>query len=89
MNVKENIDVLLKHFKSRDYNQVMKTCEKIFKINDKIPEVYNFYGLALQSQKKHEQAINYFNKAISLNSKDYSAYNNIANSYKSLLINEK
>ena len=30
-----------------------------------------------------------FNKAISLNSKDYSAYNNIANSYKSLLINEK
>ncbi len=89
MNVKENIDVLLKHFKSRDYNQVMNTCEKILKINDKIPEVYNFYGLALQSQKKHEQAINYFNKAISLNSKDYSAYNNIANSYKSLLINEK
>ncbi len=89
MNVKEYIDLLLKHFKSRDYNQVMQICEKILKINDKIPEVYNFYGLALQSQKKHEQAINYFNKAISLNINDYSAYNNIANSYKSLFINEK
>ena len=51
MNVKEYIDLLLKHFKSRDYNQVMQICEKILKINDKIPEVYNFYGLALQSQK--------------------------------------
>ena len=88
MNVKEYIDAILKHFKSKDYNQVIKACEKILKINDKLPDVYNFYGLALQIQK-NEQAINYFNKAISLNSKDYSAYNNIANSYKSLLINEK
>ena len=53
MNVKEYIDAILKHL-SKDYNQVIKTV-KILKINDKLPDVYNFYGLALQIQKNDKQ----------------------------------
>ncbi len=89
MNIKEHMHLLIKKYESKNYKEVMKTCEKILKIDDKIPEVYNFYGLALQTQNKHGQAINYFNKTIILNPKDYSAFNNLANSYKALYSNDK
>ena len=42
----------------------------------------------MQAQNNHKQAINYFHKSIFLNSKDHSSYNNLANSYKSLHLND-
>ena len=88
MHVGEQIQNILKHYKNKDYNKALSICENIIKINDKIPEVFNLYGLVLQAQNNHKQAINYFNKSIFLNSRDHSSYNNLANSYKSLHLND-
>lgn len=88
MKVGEKIKNILKHYKNKDYNKAISICESIVKINDKIPEVFNLYGLVLQAQNNHKQAINYFNKSIFLNSRDHSSYNNLANSYKSLYLND-
>ena len=88
MQVVEQIKNILKHYKNKDYNKAISICESIVKINDKIPEVFNLYGLVLQAQNNHKQAINYFNKSIFLNSRDHSSYNNLANSYKSLYLND-
>ena len=89
MNVSEYLKILINHHKNKEYKKVMVICEKILKIDPNKPEVYNFYGLALQNQKRNKQAINYFNKAISIDPKDYSAFNNLANSYKSLFLNNQ
>ena len=88
MHVGEQIQNILKHYKNKDYNKALSICENIIKINDKIPEVFNLYGIVLQAQNNHKQAINYFNKSIFLNSRDHSSYNNLANSYKSLHLND-
>ena len=59
MHVGEQIQNILKHYKNKDYNKALSICENIIKINDKIPEVFNLYGLVLQAQNNHKQAINY------------------------------
>ena len=84
MNISNNLKIIIKHFKNKEFQDVIFVCEKILKIKKDMPEIYNFYGLALQNQKKNKQAINYFNKAISLQSNDHTAFNNLANSYKYL-----
>tara|TARA_B100001057_G_C22807514_1_gene934082 strand:- start:119 stop:1651 length:1533 start_codon:yes stop_codon:yes gene_type:complete len=79
---------LINTYQSKNYEKVMIICEEILKLYKDIPEVYNFYGLALQNLNRHKQAINYFNKAISIQPKDYSAFNNLAISYKFLYMNK-
>ena len=88
MNIKPYMNDLINTYQSKDYEKVMIICEEILKLNKDIPEVYNFYGLSLQNLNRHDQAINYFNKAISLQPKDYSAFNNLAISYKYLYMNK-
>ena len=88
MNIKEQLKILINYSKNNKHQQVMEVCEKILKTNQNISEVYNFYGLALQGLQKHKEAINYFNKAFSLQPKDYSAANNLGNSYKFLFLNK-
>jgi len=85
MNISEELKKLINLSKAGYHDLVIRNCEKIIKYNDQIPEVFNIYGVALQSKGKHEEAINHFNKTILLNKNDYSAYNNLANSYKFLL----
>jgi len=87
MDTGKQIQNILQLYKNKNYNKASSICEKIIRKNDKIPEVFNIYGIVLQAQNKHKQAINYFNKSIFLNSKDHSSYNNLANSYKSLYLN--
>jgi tetratricopeptide (TPR) repeat protein len=87
MDIGKQIQNILQLYKNKNYNKALSICEKLIRKNDKIPEVFNLYGLVLQMQNKHKQAINYFNKSISLNFKDHSCYNNLANSYKSLYLN--
>jgi tetratricopeptide (TPR) repeat protein len=88
MNISEYFKILIKHYQKKEYEKVIKVCEKILKIDENLPEIYNFYGLALQNQKQNKQAINYFNKSISLESKDCTVFNNLANSYKFLFLNK-
>ncbi len=88
MNISEYLKILIKHYQMEEYEKVMEVCEKILKIDENLPEIYNFYGLALQNKKKNKQAISYFNKSISLESKDCSVFNNLANSYKFLFLNK-
>ena len=88
MNISNDLKTLIKYFKNKEYQNVIVICEKILKINKDMPEIYNFYGLALQNQKKNKQAINYFNKVISLQPNDHTAFNNLANSYKYLFLNK-
>ena len=88
MDIKPYMNDLIKTYQSKNYEKVMIICEEILKLYKDIPEVYNLYGLALQNLNRHEQAINYFKKAISLQPKDYSAFNNLAISYKSLYMNK-
>lgn len=88
MDTGKQIQNILQLYKNKNYNKASSICEKIIRKNDKIPEVFNIYGIVLQAQNKHKQAINYFNKSIFLNSKDHSSYNNLANSYKSLYLNK-
>ena len=88
MNISEYLKILIRHYQIKEYGKVIEICEKILKVNKNIAEIYNFYGLALQNQKKNKQAINYFNKAISLQSKDCTVFNNLANSYKFIFLNK-
>ena len=69
MNIKPYMNDLINTYQSKDYEKVMIICEEILKLNKDIPEVYNFYGLSLQNLNRHDQAINYFNKAICYNQK--------------------
>ena len=88
MNISEHFKILINYYQSKQYEKVIEVCEKILKENENLPEIYNFYGLALQNLKKNKQAINYFNQSISLQSKDCSVFNNLANSYKFLFLNK-
>ena len=88
MDLKYHMNDLIKNYESKNYKNVMTICEEILKSNKDISEVYNFYGLALQNLNRHKQAINYFVKTISLQPKDYSAFNNLAISYKFLYMNK-
>ncbi len=88
MDLKSYMNDLIKNYESKNYKNVMIICEKILKLKKDIPEVYNFYGLALQNLKRYKQAINYFSKAISLQPKDFSAFNNLAITYKFLFMNK-
>jgi tetratricopeptide (TPR) repeat protein len=88
MNISEHFKILINYYQSKQYEKVIEVCEKILKENQNLPEIYNFYGLALQNLKKNKQAINYFNQSISLQSKDCSVFNNLGNSYKFLFLNK-
>ena len=82
MNISKQLNILISLSRNQNYNEVIKTCKQIIKIDSKIPEVFNFYGLALQGQGKNNLAIKCFNEAILIHPKDFSAHNNLANSYK-------
>ena len=88
MNISEHFKILINYYQSKQYKKVIEVCEKILKENVNLPEIYNFYGLALQNLKKNKQAINYFNQSILLQSKDCSVFNNLGNSYKFLFLNK-
>ena len=63
MDTGEQIQNILQLYKNKNYNKASSICEKIIRKNDKIPEVFNIYGIVLQAQNKNKQAINYFNKS--------------------------
>ncbi len=59
---------------SRKYDQAIRICEDIIKINPKSQNGYGIWGDCLRWEKRYNEAIEKFKKAIELNPKLFEAY---------------
>ena len=85
MDLKSKIFEIQKLISQNKFSSAYAKCEKLIK---KIPDnsyILNLTGLVLQRKGLIQKSINYFQKAIIHEPKNYAAMNNLANAYKSLL----
>ncbi len=50
--------------------------KEVLKLDDKVPEAYNYIGFVLEKEGKLKEALPYFEKALALDSTYYQAWNN-------------
>lgn len=84
MDLLEKVKILNNHFNERNFSKVIEGC---LSINKKIPDnsyILNLTGMAYQGLGQHNNAINFFNKAIKIQTHNVAALNNLANSYKAI-----
>ena len=68
-----------------EFREAEKYFKKLLSLKQ-TPELYYNYANILKKLKKYKEAINFFNKAISLNPNFSEAYNNLGNTNKSINI---
>ena len=82
-NLKQEIEILKRKFEARMFNEVLnETLVLIKKYNNDF--LWNLLGLCHQNLNSFEKAVECFNNAIDLNSKNIAAINNLGISYKNL-----
>src|SRR6056300_765555 len=82
MNFVEKIKILQNYYKSGNFEKVIQGCKTL---NKKFPNnsfILNLFGMALQGLNKHQMAIDLFESAITADSLNVAAMNNLANSLK-------
>ena len=75
--LKKEIQSIVDLYKSRDLSKAELLCKKLIEANPKVEFLYNLLGLILVGQGKIETAIEYYNKAIKINSNFAMPYNNL------------
>ena len=82
MNFVEKIKILQNYYKSGNFEKVIQGCKTL---NKKFPNnsfILNLFGRAVQGLNKHQKAIDLFESAITADSLNVAAMNNLANSLK-------
>ena len=84
MDIREKVEKLQNHLKANNYKFVIDECNKLIQKFPYNSFLYNLCGLALQGNGNTRHSIEYFNKSIDLDSNNFSAKNNLGNSYKAI-----
>ncbi len=84
MDLQKVLKKIVTEINKKNYNQVIKECEKLIDLKINNTEIYNFYGLALQKIGLLEESIEYLLKSIQLSKNNFVAMNNLAVTYKGL-----
>lgn len=84
-NITNLFEDALKFYKDWNYDSAIKNYDKLIKLDDKnnywLSAYYCNRGNAYQKIKEYEKAIESYNEAIKINSKDHQFYYNIWNAY--------
>lgn len=81
-NLNKEIQILINKFQVGDFKNIIEKCSLLLKKNPNNDFLWNLAGLSFQRINDHKNAILSFNKALAANSKNYSAKNNLAISFK-------
>ena len=84
MDFKKEVQKIHNNIKSKNIELAIDQCNRLIKKFPYNSFAYNLGGLALQQYKEIGLSVNYFQKAIDLDSNNIAAKNNLANSFKSL-----
>ena len=82
MDIREKVEKLQNHLKANNYKFVIDECNKLIQKFPYNSFLYNLCGLALQGNGNIRHSIEYFNKSIDIDPNNFSAKNNLGNSYK-------
>ena len=82
MDLHKEIEKVHYNIKAGHFQNGLKKCNALIKNFPENSYLYNLGGLILQQLKRFKPSIEYFQKAISLDSKNIYAKNNLANSFK-------
>ena len=82
MNLIEEINKVHNHIKAKKYKVAIEKCIKLIKKNPNNSYLFNLAGLACQQSQNIKASINYFQRSLELDEKNFSAKNNLANSLK-------
>ena len=83
INIKSEVQILIKKFDNKNFKDVINESLVILKKKDN-DFLWNLVGLCFQNLNQHTRSLDCFENAIRINSKNYSAYNNLGISYKNL-----
>ena len=64
--IHEKIINIINLFNKGDFNSVIKLTKNLIKNYKNIPVLYNLHGASLAGNERHEQAIEFYSKAIAL-----------------------
>jgi tetratricopeptide (TPR) repeat protein len=84
LDLNQLLDLSNKALQNKDYVTAKKLLEKVIRINEDIPEVYNNLGIIYLNSKNIKNSINYFEQAIKLNPKFSMAYCNLGLAYNKI-----
>ena len=84
MSLEDKIKNITYNLSNREFNKVIKDCEKIIKLKIENTIIYNLYGLSYQKQGYYDKSIKAFEKSIKLDKKNFLAFNNLAISLKAI-----
>ena len=76
-----NLSEALNLLKKGEIHKSKDICEKILKKDKKNSEVYNLYGFTLYFDKKFDEAIISWKKAIDINPRYIEAFNGLGNAF--------
>ena len=82
MDIREKVEKLQNHLNARNYKFVINECNKLIQKFPYNSFLFNLCGLALQGNGNIRHSIEYFNKSIDIDPNNFSAKNNLGNSYK-------
>ena len=82
-NLNHKISILIKKYEYKQFQQVIDESIVILKKNDN-DFLWNLPGLSFQNLFKIKKSIDCFENALKINSKNFSALNNLGLSYKML-----
>ena len=82
MDIREKVEKLQNHLNAKNYKFVIDECNKLIQKFPYNSFLFNLCGLALQGNGNIRHSIEYFNKSIDIDANNFSAKNNLGNSYK-------
>ena len=78
--INEKIKKIINLFNKGDFDSVLKFNENLIKHYKNIPVLYNLQGAALAGNNQHNQAIEFYKKAIDLEPQNEEIYRNLSKS---------
>lgn len=84
-NIKEQIQILINHFNTRNFDHVISKGKILSKKNPEYIILYNLIGSSYQSKGNYLKAKSFFKDGLKLEPNNQALMNNLATSYKNLL----
>ncbi|MDZ4150768.1 tetratricopeptide repeat protein, partial [Methylicorpusculum sp.] len=83
LTVQQALDIAIEYFQEDNLAKAKSLCNKILSVDTENPACYNLLGIIEAEEDQYQNAIVFFNRAISLKTDCYYLYN-LGNSFKAL-----